>query len=770
MKRILYTLLFLNQFISLVNAQDFSVVTWRDHLPYSKFTQVASVGDIIYAATQFSLVEFDNSTNEITKLSTVNGLSEIGISCISANKSQNALLVAYNSSNMDLIKNGEIINISSIINSSIIGDKTIYNLYSHSKYIYVCTGFGIVVVDLEKEEIKDTYLIGALNSQVKVKDIHISNDTIYALTENEIKCAPLNNGFLSNSGVWSSHSLPNGSDIDQLESFGDDFFAFGSSKTIFQYSNNQWDTLIYQPNESLRNFKVINQDLIICLLNSIEIYDQNLQLVNEFFAYDATTSMSPNDIIEEDGYYWIADNTKGFNRFSDNRESDPIVNGGPFSNDCFHLSSKGDQLYVASGRTDGTNWNKTYNTNGIYRFKSSWTTYNRTTNSIMQQEIDTISDIVWVTPNPSDPNKFVASSWSGGLLSFNNNDLEERFTFHNSSLQTRIGGNGYFVFAGATSFDDRGNLWVSNSFTSAPLSVKTLDGNWKSFYCGGLATNKLCTDLIIDEQYGFIWMAIKSVGILVYDFNQTPLDESDDQYKIIGSGSGTGSLPSTFVNTLAIDKDGEIWIGTDQGPVIFYSSYSIMNEPTYNAQKILIEQDGSLQYLLENERITDIEIDGANRKWISTDGGGVFLLSEEGTQTIYSFSKNNSPLYSDVINSLAINDNTGEVYIGSPDGIIGFKSTATSPNIQFKTLEVFPNPVRPEYQGNIAIRGMMNNSEVKIVNASGFPVKTVFSNGGQAIWDGLDNNNQQVGSGVYYFLATSEDGYSKAKSKVLIIR
>ena len=770
MKRILYTLLFLNQFILLVNAQDFSVGTWRDHLPYSKFTQVASVGDIIYAATQFSLVEFDNSTNEITKLSTVNGLSEIGISCISANRSQNALLVAYNSSNIDLIKNGEVINISSIINSSIIGDKTIYNLYSHSKYIYVCTGFGIVVVDLDKEEIKDTYLIGALNSQVKVKDIHISNDTIYALTENEIKCAPLNNGFLSNSGVWSSHSLPNGSDIDQLESFGDDFFAFGRSKTIFQYSNNQWDTLIYQPNENIRNFKVINENLIICSLNSIEIYDRNLQLLNELFAYNATTFMSPNDIIKGDGYYWIADNSKGFNRVSNNWLSDPITNGGPFSNDCFHLSSKGDQLYVASGRTDGTNWNKTYNTNGIYRFKSSWTTYNRTTNSVMQQEIDTISDIVWVTPNPRDPNKFVASSWSGGLLSFNNNDLEERFTFHNSSLQTRIGGNGYSVFVAGTCFDNNGNLWVANAFTTSPLSVKTIDGSWKSFYCGGVATNKLCTDLIIDEQYGFIWMAIKSVGILVYDFNQTPLDESDDQYKIIGSGSGTGSLPSTFVNTLAIDKDGEIWIGTDQGPVIFYSSYSIMNEPTYDAQKILIEQDGTLQYLLENERITDIEIDGANRKWISTDGGGVFLLSEEGTQTIYSFSKNNSPLYSDVINSLAINDNTGEVYMGSTDGIIGFKSTATSSNIQFKTLEVFPNPVRPEYQGNIAIRGMMNNSEVKIVNASGLPVKTVFSNGGQAIWDGLDNNNQQVGSGVYYFLVTSEDGYSKAKSKVLIIR
>ena len=147
-----------------------------------------------------------------------------------------------------------------------------------------------------------------------------------------------------------------------------------------------------------------------------------------------------------------------------------------------------------------------------------------------------------------------------------------------------------------------------------------------------------------------------------------------------------------------------------------------------------------------------------------------FLLSEEGTQTIYSFSKNNSPLYSDVVDALAINNNSGEVYMASRDGILGFKSTATSANFQFKTLEVFPNPVRPEYQGNIAVRGMMKNSEVKIVDASGSPIKTVFSNGGQAIWDGFDNNNQQVGSGVYYFLATSQDGYSKAKSKVLIIR
>jgi hypothetical protein len=265
-------------------------------------------------------------------------------------------------------------------------------------------------------------------------------------------------------------------------------------------------------------------------------------------------------------------------------------------------------------------------------------------------------------------------------------------------------------------------------------------------------------------------MVIKGIGILVYDFNQTPLDESDDQYKIIGTSAGSGSLPSSYVNTLAIDNDGEIWIGTDKGPVVFYSSYSIMNETSYDAQSILIEEAGTLQYLLENEIIKDIAVDGANRKWMATQGGGLFLLSKEGTETIYSFSETNSPLFSDKVNSLAINQVSGEVFIATDKGILGFKSTATSPVNEFGDLVVYPNPVRPEYQGNIALKGMMNNSEVKIIDASGNHIKTIFSNGGQAVWDGLDKNNQLVGSGVYYFLATSEDGYSKAKSKILVIR
>jgi len=265
-------------------------------------------------------------------------------------------------------------------------------------------------------------------------------------------------------------------------------------------------------------------------------------------------------------------------------------------------------------------------------------------------------------------------------------------------------------------------------------------------------------------------MVIKGVGVLVYDYKQTPLDETDDEYKIIGTGSGSGSLPSSYVNCLAIDLDGEIWIGTDKGPVVFYSSYPIFNESSFDAQRILLELDGTLQYLLENEIITDVVVDGANRKWIATSGGGLFLMSADGTETIYSFSETNSPLYSDNVTSLAINNSTGELYIATEEGVLGFRSTATASNTNFTKLEVFPNPVRPDYYGAIAIKGMMNNAEVKITNSNGLLVKTIIADGGQAVWEGMDENNEQVSSGVYYIFSSSPDGYSNAKTKVLIIR
>lgn len=749
----------------------FSVGTWRDHLPYTNIKELAVIDELYYGISNYSLVEINTTSSEITKFSTVNGLSEVGISSIVGNQSQKTLVVAFQSSNIDLIKNGQVINFSAILNSNIIGDKTIYELVSKDRYVYACTGFGIVVIDLNKTEVKDTYILGDNNTQIKVKDIHISNDSIFALTDFGIRSASLSNAFLSDANSWSSVSIPAGLVLDHLESKNNDFIAYGEKNIILQYNSGQWDTIIYNPLEDLKNVRFDNEKLMTCTPSYITVYDNNLDTNELIFAFNGYSGISPNDVLKKEGFYWVADANNGIQKLKDNFNSETIVNGGPYTNEAFHLSSNYGKLYVSAGRTYGTNWNKSFNWNGVFELEdNSWSMYNQRTIPLMAQDIDTVTDIIWVTPDPNNESKFYASSFSGGLLFFENGQLKERYSSYNSSLQTRIGQNGNFVYIAGSDFDNNGNLWVANSFSNSPLSVKTSSGEWKSFYCGSISANNLCTDLIVNNQYGYVWMIIKGVGILVYDYNQTPLDDSDDQYKIIGTGIGSGSLPSTFVNTLAIDYDGEIWIGTDKGPVVFYSAYPIFNESTYDAQKVLLEQDGSLQYLLENEIISDIVIDGANRKWIACDGGGLFLMSEDGAQTEMSFSNENSPLFSNNVKSLAIDNSSGELFISTDIGVLGYRSTATSPNAVFTDLEVFPNPVRPDYFGNIAVKGMMDNAEVKITNSNGFLIKTIFANGGQAVWDGKNENNENVSSGVYYIFSTSADGFSKAKTKVLVIR
>ncbi len=771
MKTKILILTFLISFLKMFSQNYFPIGNWRDHLPYSQFKELAKIDNKLFAATPYSLVEYNHLSNEITKYSTVNGLSETGISSIVANQSQKTLVIAYESSNIDLLKDDQIINISAILRSNITGDKSIYEMVCHDRYVYVCTGFGIVVIDLNKIEVKDTYIIGLNNSQLKVKDINITNDSIFALTDLGIKAAYLNNNFLTDHNSWKDISTPSGLSFNNFENYGDDFLLYGEEKVILYYNSSKWDTLINNPLEGLKKVRVIDDKLITCNSYSVTKYDLDLNIVENIYAYNGITGLEPNDVYLSDNYYWIADDKKGLRKVYNSWSSQIIVDQGPYTNEVFHLSFGNNKLYVSAGRTYGTAWNESFNWKGIFEMSESfWEIYNQFTVPEMLTNIDTISDIIWVTTDLIDENKFYASSFSGGLLSFKNGALINRFTYYNSSLQTRFGTNSNRVYVASTSFDSKGNLWVSNPYTESPLSVMSPDGEWKSFYCGNSASNSLCTDLLVDNQLGYIWMVIKGTGILVYDFNQTPFDETDDEYKIIGTGEGSGSLPSSYVNCLAIDNDGEIWIGTDQGPAIFYNSYSIFNNTTYDAQNILIDTAGTLQYLLENENITDILIDGANRKWIATNGGGLFLMSEDGTNTILSFSSSNSPLFSDKISSLAIDHQSGELFIGTDKGLMGYRSKATIPSLVFSSLKVFPNPVRPDYSGEIAIKGMMDNSEVKITNSNGYLVKTLFSTGGQAVWDGRNTFNEIVPSGVYYVFATSEDGNSKAKTKVLVIR
>lgn len=771
MKIILIIIILLSNLF--IQAQGFELGSWKEYLPYRNVLNVVHSDQKYYAATPYAIYYLDEEDNSIERLNKINSLSDFSISVMGVNDQENTVVVGYESGNIDLIKAGEIINISGIVSSNIIGDKQVYNIYSKDHLTYLSCGFGIVVLDIERQEVKDTYVIGAGGTQIKINDILIDADTIFAATDLGVYKASLNSPFLSNPNSWTQESLIPVRPYSLITSFGGSLLLNANytgylTDTLYQLKNGVFQEVQSITNNDYFSFNKKGTNLLLSTEKGLKEIDENLQEVNFLFTYAETNVIKPNSCLWHGNSYWVADRDNGMVKVINNYNYQNYSLQGPFGNDVFYLTTEGDNLWVASGRTEGSAWNSTFNMNGVYHYDSeNWTMYNGLTD-VELSEVDSIFDYVHVSIDPKDKTHVMASSFKGGVVEIRNGEFIKRHTWYNSSLQRRLTDLTKTCAAGSA-FDKDGNFWVANAFVNKPLSLYTPDEVWMSFTCSAEMKGGICTDLYIDKTNGYIWMAAKGGGVMVYDNNQTPLDEADDQFKNLSTSEGNGALPSDIINTIVEDKNGAIWLGTENGPVVIYNPKNIFDGGSYDAQEVLIEQDGILEVLLGTEDINEIVIDGANRKWFATEGGGLFLISEDGTTMINSFTTDNSPIFSNTINALAINPNTGEVYVGTDKGIMGYKGEATEPNNSFSNVYAYPNPVRPEYNGKIAIKGLTNNADVKITDANGNLVVLTNSLGGQAIWDGKTLSGERVATGVYYVFVVKEDGSEKIATKLLFI-
>jgi hypothetical protein len=320
--------------------------------------------------------------------------------------------------------------------------------------------------------------------------------------------------------------------------------------------------------------------------------------------------------------------------------------------------------------------------------------------------------------------------------------------------------------------DDEGNLWMINSKSSVPLIVKKKDNTWTSIDIGATMKNRNIYDLEVGKS-GFIWVAAPTGnnigGLLVYNTNETIDNISDDQSYFYSTGLGTGNLPSQDVKCVLEDLDEEIWIGTASGLAVIYNQEAAFTGSNSDAQQILIEQDGNVQVLMENEVITDIEVDGANRKWVATEGSGVFLLSEDGQQEILRLTKENSPLFSNIVYDIAIDQYNGDIYFATSDGVLSLRYTATGSMDAYQSVFAFPNPVNSDYDGIVAVKGLSKDSDFKVTDLTGNIVFHGISLGGQAIWDLKDISGNRVSTGVYLIYCNSESGAKDAVAKLLVI-
>jgi hypothetical protein len=773
MKKLSILFLFLSFYFTGI-AQQVPIGGWQEHLSYKNAISVAEGNGMVYCATTSGIFSFRKMDNSMTRLSKINGLSDVEAVVLNVNPGNGKVLIAYKNSNIDLLGNGTIINIQDIKTKPIIGNKSINNITFSGSLAYLSCGFGIVVLDMDRDEVKDTYYIGPGGAPVNVRDVTFDGTYIYAATDGGIYRALLSNPNLANYASWTHMTgLPNGI-YNTIVSFAGKVYtnfskklmtsAFGQD-SMFVYDGIAWSHFVPSglsvSGYTTYSLKNNNNQLVFLTDGAIFTFDTGLAGTGYFSGYFSDITRAKAAVLDNSNAIWIADAKYGLVSWSPADGYKYRYPNGPSSEKVQNMSVSEGSLYVAPGSYN------TYFADGLYNYKDdTWSTLKGTTSAV---SLDSIYDIMNVINDPENSKRAYAACWGQGVLELYNGQPIKLYNNTSSSL-SGLGLPGYNpVRTYGLAMDDGNNLWVTNSGVPYGLSYKTPSGAWASINTAPLISNYDMGQIIIDK-YDQKWIVITNGGggLLVYK-GETTAAMSSGNAKKLSTSSGNGGLPSNVVYCLAEDKDNEIWVGTDKGVTVFFSPENVFSGQPFDAQQILLEQDGHVQILLETEDVLCIAVDDANRKWIGTSKSGVFLMSADGTKQIAHFDESNSPLFSNNVRSIAINHETGEVYFGTSKGIISYRGTATEGNESFTDVYAFPNPVKHEYSGPVAIRGLVDNTIVKITDISGTLVYETKSEGGQAIWDAKNFKDERVSTGVYMVFLSSEDGSQKAVTKILVI-
>jgi hypothetical protein len=746
----------------LVNGQT-PVGSWSDHLIYNTVDCIAAGTNEVFASTGSSLLIYNKGFAELKKMSRINGLSETGISTIGWSEENKTLIIAYSSTNVDLLINNIIYNIPDIFRKYIGGRKVINRIRSSGKYAYLACSFGIVVLDLDKKEIYDTWKPGTGSEINEVWDISFGNGKVYAATEAGVYSADNTSQGLSYFGNWHLLDLlpsPYGRytsiifsgsrlyvNLSNLISGGDQVFSIDNTSSLFSFT----------PGVFNKSFDVSESGFTISSGTSARYYSLTGSLIKTISSYNWGVPNISQAVVNN-GEIWLADINSGLVRSENFSEFSALTLPGPISNNAFSITSLNGKTVICGGATDAS-WNNQGKPLQVSIFES---------NNWSSLQSSTIIDPMRALLDPENPNHMFVSTWGGGLLEYDNDNMIKQFTESNSPLQTIIPGRPYVRICGLA-MDKSKNLWLTQ--TEVPGSIKVLkpDGTW--------IINPLTIDAptigdIIITQTGQKWIVLpRGYGLFILDDNKTPEVFSDDRYKKL-LVHDSENQPISFVYSIAEDLDGNIWVGTDQGPVIYYNPEKVFDSDLKASRIKIPRNDGTdlADIMLKTETITTIAVDGANRKWLGTSSSGAYLLSPDGTTQIKSFNEQNSPLFSNSIVSLSVDNKTGDVWFGTSKGIQSYRGNATSGEEKFTKVYTFPNPVREDFQGNITIKGLIRDSQIRITDISGNLVYELVSDGGEATWDLKTYNGRRVATGVYLIFCASKDGSQTYVTKMLVIK
>ncbi len=747
---------------------------WKMHISPYQAIDVAQGNNAVYAILSRGLIEYDLSAGEQSIWTAANYLSDVSPTALAYDKATDQLIIGYDNGNLDLIRNEAVFNLPAILQSSISGEKRINNIYCHGGNAYLATGVGIVVINLSKREVRDTYNPSSI-SEVML-DITIHKDSIYALSAGALRVGKISNDFLADPSQWQTiSSFPdysNAGSYNALTSVHDELYVsydsdIYNSDTLYRYDDG--NPTVVKTEVELLGLSVTENELIVNIAGGIMTYDKNFTELINIYQYSHGAFPEPQDALYHDGFFYLADARSGLVKAANAFNSEQITFEGPRYNDAYRAKWAKGKLAVAGGGLNGTAPSFSRR-GGAMLEDGEWTSIMQSNQPITQNQ--DIWDYISVALNPSNTDEVAFGTFSKiPLIELENDKIVDTFAYTNSLLEGDTSGT-YWGYVSDLNYDEDENLWVANAYAEQPLKVKAADGSWYSFDLGNTVKSKLTTRIAIDNN-NIKWMAVDGAGLVAFDHGENLDDASDDQYQLFTTSENNGALPTSTVEAIAVDFSNNIWVGTPEGMRVLYNSSNVFEASPgeYNFQKLLIEFGENVEIVLGTTHITDIAVDGANRKWIATASSGVFLLSEDGLSVIQNFTSDNSPLLNNNVLDLAIDHNTGEVYFITNEGMISYRSDASQGDLSYSNVKVFPNPVRPDYFGPITIQGIAFNSSVKVTDVAGNLVYQTTSNGGTATWNGQTLQGKRASSGVYLIWTSVDDPDTKGRKvgKVVFI-
>lgn len=734
---------------------------WSAFFSYVSVKDISQGNDRIYAASQNAVFAFDLSTEQFNTISTVNGLSGEEISALYYSESFDLLVIGYENGLMEVVTDGDedVLTVVDILDKPTIppNTKRINDFFEYNGNLYIAAEFGISVFDLAALEFGDTYFIGPGGIQLDVTQVAVVEPYIYAATRgNGVRRAEVANTNLIDFNQWINVQ---GGGYKHLQNIGNEVYAVRLNDIVYRSVDGgpfQQIDVYTKPVIDLNGF---NGVLTVCTATSIDAYTAGYSRVASVtnlpgFDYELQSGLSFNNNL------YMGTTELGMLRVPFGSSSPTqILPDGPIRNDPFAIDASPGQLWVTFGNVDVSFNPFPQDFHGISNLREGqWT-------NIPFDNLFGASDLVDVTINPNDPNEVYITSYLKGLLRIDDQTPSILYDETNSSLEIPNGNTGIGIRIYGSDFDRDGNLWITQSRTDEGLIRVSPGGQFDNIDLSSInAANEQALSEIKISRQGLIFFGSAENGLVGYD-------PSTGNINRIGEGIGSGNLPSVQVRALEFDANNRLWIGTLEGLRVLFNVAGFFEEGVdVDASEIIILENGVPQELLFGQTITDIEVDGSNNKWIATATSGVFYLSPNGQETLLRFTKDNSPLPSNNVQDITIDNFTGRVYFGTINGLVSYDGTATAPRENLENVYAFPNPVRPGFTGNVTIDGLTANANVKITDIEGNLVFEDTSQGGSVLWDTTAFGRYRVASGVYLVLVTTEDALETTVSKIMIVR